>query len=176
MLEKLLELLTSCWDRLSPAEVIDPYENGVVLRLGRYHRTLAPGFHWKWPLVEKVVQVLTCTTTMRLPPQTLTTKDDVGVVVAAIIKFQITKPDVYVTDIWDQHDVLADVTMGAVRIAISRLTYAELVASPPEAQVMELTRKDVNPFGFRVQKITFTDLGKVRSIRLIQPHQGNIAN
>lgn len=166
--EKLIDFLVGSWNRLSPLEIIEAYNRGVVLRFGKYNRTLEPGIWWKWPVVEDVVSVLSCVTTMPLPAQTLTTKDDIGVVVAAIVKYQIAKPEPYVTDIWDQRDVLQDVSMGAVQQAISSVDYALLVKSPPEEQILKAVRKETLRYGFDVLKVTFTDIGKVRSIRLIQ--------
>lgn len=167
MFERLLDLLIACWERLSPAEIVDAYDGGVVLRFGIFHRKLAPGLHWKWPIVERIITEKTCVTTVRLAPQTLTTKDDVSVVVAAIVKYQITDLEKYVTKIWDQHDVLCDVAMGAIREAIASLAYSELVASPPEDAILKAARGEINQYGFKLHKITFTDLGRVRSFRLI---------
>jgi regulator of protease activity HflC (stomatin/prohibitin superfamily) len=173
MLEKLIDLLAGVWSSLRPYEVVEAYNRGVVLRFGRYSRTLQPGIHWKWPLAEDVVSVIACITTLPLAPQTLTTQDDVGVVVAAVVKYEITKPESYVTEIWDQRDVLADVTMGAVRQAVVAMKYADLIANPPEDRIIELVRKAVNRYGFKVHAITFTDLGRVRSLRLIQAQRAD---
>lgn len=176
MFDRIFDFVVAAWVHLSPGAVIDPYETGGVLRLGKYHRTISNGFHWKWPLVERVIEIVTCMTTLRLPPQTLTTKDGVGVVVTVIIKYEIKDVESYITKIWDQNDVLVDVSMGAVRSTLSAATYDELLKEPPEAKVLEVIRKEVNQFGFKVHKITFTDLGKVRSFRLIQPHGKDLAN
>lgn len=176
MLEKLIDLLVGMWARLAPGEIINVYQRAGVLRFGRYHRTLEPGFHWKIPIIEEVIQVETCLTTLRLPPQTLTTKDDVSVVVSAIIKYEIKDIQPYIVGIWDQHDVLADVTMGAIRTAINAVDYSELIAEPPEARVLDAARKEVNQYGFKLHKITFTDLGRIRSMRLIQRTPSKINN
>lgn len=175
-LERLWDLLINLWDRVCPLEIIDVYNGGGVLRVGKYHRTLGPGLHWKWPVIENIVSVLTCETTQRLPAQTLTTKDGVGVVVQAIVRFQIDKIEPYVTLIWDQQDVLVDVSMGAVRAAVGEIDYAQLVVEPPEARVAQLVRARVNRFGFKIHGITFTDIGRVRSLRLITQAPANLAN
>jgi regulator of protease activity HflC (stomatin/prohibitin superfamily) len=113
---------------------------------------------------------------MRLPPQTLTTSDDVQVVVAAIVKYQIRDPEPFITGIYDQNDVLADVTMGAIRNSVVSMTYEDLVKAPPEQAILKEVRKNVNQYGFKIEAVTFTDIGRVRSIRLIQPSPINIAN
>jgi regulator of protease activity HflC (stomatin/prohibitin superfamily) len=171
--DKLLDILVASWHRLCPLEICEAYNHGVVLRFGRVHRVMEPGLHWKWPIVEDVNWVITAVTTLPLPPQTLTTQDDVGVVVAAIIKYEVARPELFATVIWDQRDVLADVTMGAVRQAVSTLKYLDLIANPPEDRILELVRKAVNRYGFKVHAVTFTDVGRVRSLRLIQAQRAD---
>lgn len=176
MLEKFIEIVEKTWDRLCPVEVIDIYNNGGVLRFGKYHRTLEPGFHLKWPLAEHVVSVLVCETTQRIGPQTLTTKDGVGVVASAIIRYQIEKIEPYITMIWDQADVLVDCSMGAVLQAVSETDYSELIATPPVKRVQDLVRSKVNRYGFKIHAITFTDIGRARTYRLISQSPKDMAN
>lgn len=176
MFEKLIELIAAGWDRIAPFTVVDAYEGAVILRFGRYSRTLEPGLHWKIPLAERAVEVNTCITTMRLQPQTLTTSDGLSVVVTAIVKYRIADPEPYVVGVWDQQDVLADVTMGATARAVRAVTWEALRADPPERAVLEEARKQCNRFGFRIEAVTFTDLGRVNSLRLIQPAAANLGN
>lgn len=167
MIEKLIELCAGAWETIKPYVVVNAYEQVVILRWGKYHRTLEPGLHWKIPFADSTYEVHTAVTTLRLPPQTLTTKDDVGVVVAAIIKYQVRDPEPYVTDVFDQVDVLGDVTMGAIRNAVVGVEWTDLKVSPPEASVLAEVRKQANRFGFKIEAVTFVDLGRVRSLRLI---------
>jgi regulator of protease activity HflC (stomatin/prohibitin superfamily) len=177
MFEKLIDLIVQLWERIAPAEIVKAYEGGVVLRFGKYHRTVGPGLRWKWPVMEHLLTTNTCVTTQRLPPQTLTTKDDHPVVISAIIKYQIRDPKPFLLDIWDSVDVLADVTMGAIKSAVNENTYPDLVAHPIERRVVELVRKEVNKYGFQIHAVTFTDMGKVKSLRLLQgAPPANLAN
>jgi regulator of protease activity HflC (stomatin/prohibitin superfamily) len=123
MFERLIDLILQLGDKLMPCFLVDAYQHAGVLRFGKFHRTCEPGFHWKWPFVEHIIDVMTCITTLRLPPQTLTTSDGKAVVVAAIVRYSIDDVEPYICDIYDQHDALADVTMGAVRTLIREQTF-----------------------------------------------------
>jgi len=165
--ERIIDLIANGWERISPLVVVYAYEQGVVLRFGKYHRTIDAGLRWKIPFAEEVSQVTTAVTTLRLPPQTLTTADDHSVVVSAIVKYRIADPRPYVTDIWDQVDVLADVTMGAIRSTTVGATWEELRTKPPEQAVLAEVRKQANRYGFKIEAVTFVDLGRVRSLRFM---------
>lgn len=167
MFERLIDLLLSVWDRAAPAFIVHAYQHAGVLRFGRYHRTCSPGFYWKIPFVEESIEVLTTVTTMRLPPQTITTADGRPVVASAMIKYSIRDVRPYICDITDQHDVLADVTLGAIRMAVREMTAEQLVSEPPEKRVLEIVRKNVNEYGFKVHAVTFIDLAAVKTLRLI---------
>lgn len=169
MFDRIFDWVDRGWSWLRPFVVIDAWEKGAVLRFGKFRRALEPGFHWKWPLVEHVTEITAVETTMRLLPQTLTTKDGVGVVATAIVKYEIKDVEKFVTKIFDAKDALGDITMGAVRRTVSTMGYAALMAElTPETEVLKGVRSEVSQYGFKVNRITFIDLAKVRSIRLIQ--------
>lgn len=176
MFDRIYDLVVQLWERMTPLRIISAGQHAGVLRFGCYNRTLSPGIHWRWPFIEEINTQNTCVTTLRLEPQTITTKDGVSVVVAAIVKYQIKDVKPYITKVWDQRDVLADVIMGAIRKAVNGLTYDQLIASPPEQSVLDLGCDEVNKFGFKLWAVTFTDLGRIRSLRLIQHTAQRIDN
>lgn len=167
MFERLLDLLVQAWTGLKPFFVVDVFEKAGVLRFGKYHRSAEPGIHWKIPFVDVPLELTACVTTVRLPTQYLTTKDDVQVALAAIVKYEVKDVRPYITGIFDQHDVLCDVTMGAIRKHTAETEYAELVANPPEAKVATAVRRAANRYGFEIHDVTFTSFTKARPLMLI---------
>lgn len=167
MFERVFDFIASFWNVLRPWVVIDDYEGGVILRLGRYHRELKPGLHWKLPLADVSVTTSTVITTMALRPQTLTTRDDLTIVISAIVKYHIEDVRAYLLDIWDSADVLNDVTLGAIKEIVALVDYRDLQRKEIEDDVLNTVQKEAKKFGVDVHKVTFSDLGRVRSIRLI---------
>lgn len=176
MFEKLVELAAQWWMHITPCYTVVPSQNAGVLRLGKYHRTDLPGFHWKWPLIDELNTQDVCVTTMRVPQQTLTTMDRRTIVVGGIIKYRIKDVKPYICDILDQKDVLLDVTMGAVLEEILKRTFDEIMTLPPKKEILDLVREKVNEYGFKVMEFTFTDLGDIITVRLMQPHAKDLAN
>lgn len=176
MIEQILRLLENGWDVLSPFVVCAAYERVVVLRWGKFNRVLEPGIHAKWPLAEFPIQAISCMTTERTPPQTLTTADGKNVVVAGIVRFEIKDPRPYVTEVWDQKDVLLDVAMGAIGRHVRAVDWQTLSAAPPEAEILAEIRAHCNRYGFKLHAFTFTDMGRVNSLRLVQDHAANLSN
>lgn len=167
MFERVLDFIAASWNLLRPLLVVSDFEGGVILRLGRFHRAIGPGLHWKLPLADNAIITSTVTTTMALRPQTLTTKDDRTIVVSAIVKYHIADVRAYLLDIWDSADVINDLTLGAIREIVARVDYGDLHGHVIEEKVLTDIRDDASRYGVEIHKVTFADLGRVRSLRLI---------
>ena len=167
MFERVLDFIAASWNLLRPMLVVSDFEGGVILRFGRYHREIAPGLHWKLPLADNAIVTSTVTTTMALRPQTLTTRDDLTIVVSAIVKYHIADVRAYLLDIWDSADVINDLTLGAIRQIVASVDYTDLRGHVIEEQVLNHIKDDAGRYGVDIHKVTFSDLGKVRSLRLI---------
>jgi membrane protease subunit HflK len=166
--DRILDWIDRGWHFLKPFFIVDCMEKAGVLRFGKYHRSAMPGFHWKVPLIEKVIEVTAVETTWHSPAQPLTTKDDVAVTVTTVVRYEVTDPELYITKIWDQRDVLADRTMGAVRRLVAKKTYRELIdAEEPEKEIATLVKRAIHKYGFLVHEITFTAFTRARPIMLI---------
>ena len=167
MFERVLDFIAASWDVLRPWVVINDFEGAVVLRFGRYFRELTPGLHWKLPVADTTIIASTVITTMALRPQTLTTSDDLTVVISAIVKYRITDVRAYLLDIWDSADVLNDLTLGAIKEMVTSVNYSDLQKHGIEDQVLAAIQNEADEYGVHIYKVTFADFGKVRSLRLI---------
>ena len=69
--------------------IVNQYERGIVLRLGKYSRTLKPGLRVIIPYIDRMIKVDVRTTPMDIPKQEVITRDNVTVNVDAIVYFKV---------------------------------------------------------------------------------------
>src|SRR5574342_1360120 len=74
------------------ARVISQYEKGLVLRLGRYRATVDSGLTFLVPMIEDMIKVDMRERVINVEPQKVITKDNVLVVVDAVIYYRISDP------------------------------------------------------------------------------------
>ena len=174
MFNYLIETLVNVADWFRFWIVVDQYEAGIVLRLGKFNREIGPGFHLKWFIFEDEMIARTSITTIELRPQSLYTKDGVSVVINAIVKYAITNPKPFLLDIWDATDVLRDVSMGSLRLTLKDINYDDILQGDTSVEdvCIKLIRAEVNQYGFKIHKVTLTDIGKFKTIRLLQDAPG----
>ncbi len=74
------------------ARIITQYEKGLVLRLGKYRTTVSSGLTFLVPVIEDVVKVDMRERVINVEPQKVITKDNVSVIVDAVIYYRISDP------------------------------------------------------------------------------------
>ena len=74
------------------ARVVSQYEKGLVLRLGRYRSTVDSGLTFLVPMIEDLIKVDMRERVINVEPQKVITKDNVSVIVDAVIYYRIVDP------------------------------------------------------------------------------------
>ncbi len=73
-------------------KIVQPYQKGLIERLGKYQRTVESGLTLIVPFIEKIVKVDIREQVVDIPPQAVITKDNVVVEVDAVVYYEVTDP------------------------------------------------------------------------------------
>jgi regulator of protease activity HflC (stomatin/prohibitin superfamily) len=73
-------------------KIIQPYQKGLVERLGKYQRTAEPGLTFIVPFIDRLRVVDMREQVVDVPPQSVITKDNVVVEVDAVVYYEVTDP------------------------------------------------------------------------------------
>lgn len=167
MLDRLFDFLLQAWTFLVPWAILEQYQQGVVLRLGKYQRTIGPGFHWLIPFnIDVVIADSVVTSTARLNPQSLTTEDGVSVVVAAVVTSEVRDIRKLLLACEDKDQALIDTCFGVIARAVCATPWDKLHTPEFQEELTKAARKRGFRFGIEVESVALTDLTKARSIRL----------
>src|SRR3989344_2396017 len=77
---------------VSSVKIVNQAEKGVVLRLGKYRSTATAGIVFIIPFIESMIKVDMRETVINVEPQKVITKDNVSVVVDAVIYYKVVDP------------------------------------------------------------------------------------
>ncbi len=115
MFDKLIDVITNWWSQIVPAVIVPNYEQGVLLRNGKFIKVLQPGFHVKLPIFDEVITQHVVVTTLSLAPQSLYTQDKQNIVVKGVIKYRIADVQTFLLEVYDAQDALADMTQSIIK-------------------------------------------------------------
>jgi len=166
MFDKLFDLLKAIWNDVVPYYVVSEMEAACVLRFGKFRRTVNAGIYFKMPLADVIYQYYVVTQTSHLTPQTLTTLDGNSIVVKAIVRFNIYDVEKYTLGVWDAHDAIGDTVQGIINNIVKTHTW-EAIVTGIEEEITEKSYDALKDWGIEVERITLSDLGLIRTIRLI---------
>ncbi len=166
MLDKLIEFLLNIIDQVIPFKIIMQYEKGVVFRVGKFIGVKEPGLHWKIPFFDVISNYTVVTTTITLPPQSLTTRDGKSIVVRAQIKYKICDLSKYAVDVYDTTDALSDTTCGIIHDIVADTDWHVLRSKSLKSTLTSEVQPQALDWGIDVAQVTITDLAEMRSYRL----------
>lgn len=167
MFEKLLDKLIELWEDIVPWCVLSQFEAGVVVRLGRYKKTLHVGVNFKFPFIDDIYDTNILPKPMPLRAQTLTSNDGKSVVVSSTLRYRIHDAKSYLLNLEDAPGILRDTALGAVKSVISDTNLAKMNDTSTEQQVLDIVQGELRKYGITIIRVVFVDLGAIRSYRLI---------
>ncbi|MDA1337788.1 MAG: SPFH/Band 7/PHB domain protein [bacterium] len=72
--------------------IVNQYEKGLVMRFGKYQRTVGSGINILVPFVESILAVDMRERVLNVDPQDVITKDNVAVIVDAVVYYKVIDP------------------------------------------------------------------------------------
>ncbi len=140
--------------------VINQYERGVVLTLGRYSYTLQPGLKILVPIIQNVIKVDIRINTSDIPQQEVITKDNVPVGINAVVYFQVVKPEDAVLKIQDYTYAITQYAQTALRDVIGGVELDTLLTERQKLadEIKMLVDKETTDWGVDVTAIKIQDI------------------
>lgn len=140
--------------------IINQYERGVVLRLGRYSRTLDPGFRVIIPYIDKMYKVDIRTITMDVPKQEVITRDNVTVNVDAVVYARVIDAKKATLDIADYKHATSTFAQTALRDVTGNFDLDEILSKRDEisTQIREIVDAQVDKWGIDIESVKLQNI------------------
>lgn len=140
--------------------IINQYERGVVLRLGRYSRTLNPGFRIIIPWLDKMIKVDVRTITMDIPKQEVITKDNVTVNVDAVVYSRVINASKATLEIADYRHATATFAQTALRDVTGNFDLDEILSKRDEisVQIREIVDAQADKWGVDIENVKLQNI------------------
>ena len=159
---------------LSSIQLVPTQSTYIVERLGRYHRTLGPGFHTTIPFVDRVAyKVDLREEAIEVPPQECFSKDEVHVTVDGVIYLSVTDPTKACYGVTDYRYAAVQLAQTTTRAVIGTLdldkTFEE--RSTISAKAVKVLDEAGQAWGMRVHRYEIKNLRPPESVRVSMEKQ-----
>ncbi len=145
---------------LSGLRVVNEYERGVILTLGKYSSTLIPGLKFVIPLVQRMIRVDMRIKAIDVPSQEAMTKDNVSVKVNAVLYYKVRKSEKAVLEVENFMYAVSQLAQTTMRNVIGEVTLDELLSNREavSVKIKKIVDKATDPWGIDVQGVELKDV------------------
>lgn len=148
-------------------KILKEYERGVMFRLGRLRGVMGPGLIVMIPFVDKMIRVDLRTITMDVPPQNIITRDNVPVIVNAVLYFKVVNAIKSVIKIEKHIIATSQIAQTSLRSILGQVELDDLLAGRDKInqKLQKVIDNQTGPWGIKVSTI------EIKDIELPQPIQ-----
>lgn len=158
-------LMGTCFNVVCcPCAVIGPSFNmttieqgwvGVVLRFGRYHRTLPPGRHRFNVMAEQIAPVCLKVCCLDVPPQEVMTSDNLTIKIDAVCYFKVFDAQKAIFCVDNYKFALGNLAQVTLRTVLGENTLAEIFGQRHKLnmRLQDLIDEASDPWGIKVGRV-----------------------
>ncbi|MFZ1301270.1 MAG: slipin family protein [Candidatus Microsaccharimonas sp.] len=149
---------------LSGLKVINQYQRGVVLTLGKFTGVRQPGLRIVIPIFQKLIRVDVRSTPIDVPKQEVITKDNVTAGVDAVVYFRVLDAPKAVLETTDYVYATSQFAQAALRDVTGNFELDELLSKRQEIsdKIKEIVDSQTSQWGIDVENV------KIQNIELPQ--------
>lgn len=153
--------------------VINQYERGVVLTLGKYTTTKQPGLTWIFPVIQTMTKVDMRITTTDIPQQEVITKDNVPVGINAVVYFQVQSAERAILNIKDYTLAVSQYAQAALRDVIGGIELDPLLSEREQIaeEIQKIVAAATQSWGIFVTDIKIQDIELPADMKRIMAKQ-----
>ena len=149
---------------LSGIKVIDQYERGVILTLGKFTGIREPGLRVVVPIFQRLIKVDQRVNTIDIPKQEVITKDNVTVNVDAVVYFRVNNAEKAVLEVANFVYASSQFAQAALRDVTGNVDLDALLSQRDQVsgQIKEIVDVQAEKWGIDVETV------KIQNIELPQ--------
>ena len=145
---------------LSGIKIVNQYQRGVVLTLGRLTGVRQPGFRFIFPIIQTVIMVDIRSTPIDVAKQEIITKDNVTAGVDAIVYFRVVDASKAVLETTNYVYATSQFAQAALRDVTGNFELDDLLSKRDEisTQIKEIVDKQTDQWGIDVEAVKIQNI------------------
>ena len=152
---------------VSGVKIVQPYEQAIYMRLGKYVRVLNQGLNVVCPLINNVVKLDLRTQVLDVPSQEVITKDNSPVNVDAIIYIKVTDPKNAFFEVTDYRMATVYLAQTTLRSVIGEMELDDILSNREKInlQLRDILDTSTDKWGVKVEAVEIRELDPARKVK-----------
>lgn len=152
---------------LSGVKIVQPYEQAIYMRLGKYVRVLNQGLNFVCPLINQVVKLDLRTEVLDVPKQEVITKDNSPVAVDAVIYIKVTDPRNAFFEVTDYRLATVNLAQTTLRSIIGEMELDQILSSRERINVSlrDILDENTDKWGVKIEAVEIREVDPARKVK-----------
>lgn len=140
--------------------IVNQYERGIILTLGRYSGNKNPGLRVIIPYLQRMIKVDVRTTTIDVPKQEVITKDNVTVNVDAVVYFRVLNAEKAVLETTNYTFATSNFAQAALRDVAGNFELDELLSKREviSSQIKQIVDAQTDCWGIDIENVKLQNI------------------
>jgi len=153
--------------------IVNQFERGIVLTLGKYTGTKQPGLTWIFPIIQQMIKVDLRIITASIPQQEAITKDNVPVGINAVVYFRVESAEKAILEIENFSRAVKEYAQGALRDTIGGIELDSLLAEREKIaqEIKKIVDAATKEWGINVTDIKIQDIELPADMKRVMAQQ-----
>ncbi len=158
---------------LSGVRIVQQWEQGIYMRLGRFKSLLNPGMNWVTPIISQVIRMDLRTQVLDVEPQEVITKDNSPAKVDAVIYIRVMDPKNAKFEVTDYREATVKLAQTMLRSAIGDMELDEVFYNRLALNEKLRTQLDIETdiWGVKVEKVEIQEVDPVGPVKAAMEKQ-----
>jgi regulator of protease activity HflC (stomatin/prohibitin superfamily) len=159
----------------SGMRVLQDFEQGIHIRLGRFRRILKGGFHWIVPFIDRLVKIDTRTQVLEVPPQDVITKDNAPVRVDGIIISRISDAHKTFYQVGDHVGAITALAQTSLRSIVGDMDLDETLNGRERinAELRKAIEKQTSEWGVLIENVEIKEVEPSANVKQSMERQSS---
>lgn len=152
---------------LSGVKIVQPYEQAIYMRLGKFVRVLNQGLNIVCPLINQVVKLDLRTEVLDVPKQEVITKDNSPVAVDAVIYIKVTDPKNAFFEVTDYRLATVNLAQTTLRSIIGEMELDQILSSRERINVSlrDILDENTDKWGVKIEAVEIREVDPARKVK-----------
>jgi len=144
----------------SAIKILYEYERGVIFNLGKYSSTKGPGIIYVIPIMQSLRKVDMRIKTAEIPRQEVMTKDNIPILVNAVVYFRVVTPEDVIIKIEDHVFAVQQYTQAALRdiIGNNEMDFVLMEREQIAESIQNIVDQETRGWGVDVEAIKIQEI------------------
>lgn len=161
-------------DYIKPWVVVNHFQECIILRWGRYYKTLKPGVYYKWMIADYPLWDNVKPDTMEIDPVTVTTRDGKQVTIGAVIQYEISNLYKFLVENNDSRSNMNHLAGAEISDCLEDREWQDIKKKPTKNAVQKNLTPLFEDMGVKILDLKFKDKAEVRSFKFFNMERKNI--